>query len=111
MYDYIPIPGAAETTASPVTPHSSEGITEKHVKVSENCTQEDDSEEDNYSPDTPSLMEEISETLDTMSRTPAVFSVDDSDDTVDYDGPENIQHVEDVTDDEPPLEYHYFSYI
>ena len=61
MYDYIPIPGAVETTASPVTPQTTMGITEKHVKVSENCTQEDDSEdeEDTYSPDTPSLMEEI----------------------------------------------------
>ena len=58
MYDYIPIPDAAETTASPVTPHSSMGITEKHMKVPENCTQEDNSEdeEDTYSPDTPSLI-------------------------------------------------------
>ena len=85
------------------------GITE-NVKVSENCTQEDDSEEDNYSPDTPSLMVEISETLDSMSRTEtAVFSMDDSDsdDTVAYNAPETIKPAEDMTDDEPPLEINF----
>ena len=109
MSDYIPIPGAAETIASQVTQHSSMGTTEKHLNVFEKCTQEDESEdeEDTYSQNTPSLMEEISATLDTMSRTePTVFTVDESNDTVEYEGPEHIQQVEDVTDDdtEPPLE-------
>ena len=35
MYEYIPIPGAAETTASPVTTHSSMRTMKKHLNVSE----------------------------------------------------------------------------
>ena len=90
MQEYIPIPGAPESTAPPVTPHTTMGI----KKVSENCTNEDNSEdeEDNFPTDTPSLMLEISAALDGMSRTEmAVFSVDDSDcdseSTVEYTAP------------------------
>ena len=103
MYDYIPIPGEVETTASPVTPQTTMGITEKHVKVSKNSEEE----EDNYSPVTPSLMVEISETMDSMSRTEtAVFSVDgsDSDNTVKYNATETIKPNEDMTENEPPIE-------
>ena len=47
-------------------------------------------EEDTYSPNTLSLIEEISATLDTLSGTePTVFTVDKSTDTVDYEGPEH----------------------
>ena len=98
MYKFIPIPGAIETTASPVTPHTTMGITEKNMKVSENSTNEDNSEkeEGNFSTDTPSLMLEISAALDSISRTEtAVFSVDasdsDSDNTVEYNAPESTK--------------------
>ena len=55
------------------------GFTENQVKVSENCTHEEDSEdeEDKYSPDTPSLMVKISEKLDIVSRTEQAVAVDD----------------------------------
>ena len=109
IYEYIPIPGAAETTASPVATHNSMRTMEKHLNVSEICSKVDEMEyeEDTYSPNTPSLIEEISATPETMSgKEPTNFTVDKSTDTVDYEGPEHIKQVEDVTDDnnEPPLE-------
>ena len=52
----------------------------KSKKMSENSTQADtsDDDEENFLTDTTSLMHEISETLDVMSRPDmAVFQVDD----------------------------------
>ena len=101
MYESIPIPGTVETTSSPVVTHSSMMTMEKHLNVSENCSKEDetDDEEDTYTPNTPSLME-IAASMDALSGAePTVFTVDESTDTVDYEGPEYIQQVEDVTDD------------
>ena len=42
MQEYIPIPGAPESTAPPVTPHTTMGT----KKVSENSTNEDNSEDE-----------------------------------------------------------------
>ena len=75
--------------------------------MSENSTNEDNSEdeEDNLPTDTPSLMLEISEALDGMSRTEmAVFSMDDSDSdsesTVEYTTPETVKPIEDGINDD-----------
>ena len=52
MYEYIPIPGAAEITVSPVAMHNSMRTMEKHLNVSENCSKENktEDEEDTNSP-------------------------------------------------------------
>ena len=40
-----------------------------------------------------------------MSRTETtVFSVDDSDNTIEYNAPDTIKHTEDITDEEPTIE-------
>ena len=80
---------------------------------SQSGSKEDETEyeEDTYTPNTPSLMEEIAASMDALSGAePTVFTVDESTDTVDYEGPEYIHHVEDVTDDdqEPPLEIDFW---
>ena len=101
MLEAIQIPGAVETTATPVHTNSTTENVEVQQRVSENTSKEVETDDEDY---TPNLMVEIANSLDAMTEAePDVFTVNESTETVEYEMPGHTHLADNVTEENQDL--------